>query len=345
MTATTRIKALIGTAAIYSGCLKILLSILARKKTSMILMYHRVENPEKLKIPIEPGMYVTPETFEKHIRFLKRYFSIVSLEEIHNKQFKSLDKKPFCAITFDDGWLDFNQNALPIINKHSIPVTVFLPTGYIGANERFWTDKLADILFRIEDPGLRIDISKFTLNARTILGLSGTYSQRLDEAIKMMKLLDVEQIEQVMNELSIGLGITLEHHDRVFLNWEEVKKLSQSKLVCFGSHTQGHYLLTSLKPENVSKELINSKNDLLKHGVVNENFISFCFPNGNYNDFIVSLVKKTGYDLSVTTEFGLNKFTEDNFRLKRVELHEDISADSGSVAFHIISAIKAKMLF
>ena len=46
------------------------------------------------------------------------------------------------VVTFDDGYLDVLQNAVPILERYQIPATIFVVTGNLG--EPFWWDRLAD---------------------------------------------------------------------------------------------------------------------------------------------------------------------------------------------------------
>ena len=52
-------------------------------KKNLILMYHMVvKSPVNFGISLQPGMYVTEKTFEEHMVFLKKTFSIIPLSEI-----------------------------------------------------------------------------------------------------------------------------------------------------------------------------------------------------------------------------------------------------------------------
>ncbi len=122
-----------------------------------ILMYHRVIPGNEVRNGVQAGMYVQLETFERHIEFLKKYFSVVPVSEVSSeaksRSFTSHDK-PRCVLTFDDGWYDFYEYAFPILKTYQIPATVFLPTNFIGTENWFRTDRLA-LLFS-NDPILWI---------------------------------------------------------------------------------------------------------------------------------------------------------------------------------------------
>ena len=47
-----------------------------------ILMYHRVIDPRQSAYPLQPGMYVTPETFAMQMKFLAEEAQVIALDEL-----------------------------------------------------------------------------------------------------------------------------------------------------------------------------------------------------------------------------------------------------------------------
>jgi peptidoglycan/xylan/chitin deacetylase (PgdA/CDA1 family) len=86
---------------------------------------------------------ILPEIFEEHLRYLqKEGVAFVSLEDVvgwrrlshvskktpragGGASGKSIPKKSV-AITFDDGYADFETAALPLLEKYNVPVTLFI---------------------------------------------------------------------------------------------------------------------------------------------------------------------------------------------------------------------------
>ena len=115
-------------------------------------------------------------------------------------------------------------------------------------------------------------------------------------------------------------------HNGVFLQWEEVRKMAGSGLVTFGSHTDSHKILTSLNEEEIHEELIKSKETLISESAVHPSFIPFSYPNGNYDEKVVRMVKDAGYHIAVTTENGWNDSETPPFHLRRMAIHQDMSS-------------------
>jgi len=59
-------------------------------------------------------------------------------------------------ITFDDGYRDNHDVALPILRRHNVPAVMFVSTGYIGSDVTFWFDRLAYDLLRTPSKRLQL---------------------------------------------------------------------------------------------------------------------------------------------------------------------------------------------
>lgn len=299
-------------------------------KRYLILMYHRVLPAGHATPPIQAGMYVDPKTFEEHIRYLKQYFRLISFFEKFSTvaaKGKTQSGLPDCILTFDDGWRDFHEFAYPILKRNQVPATVFLPTGYIGTNEWFWSDRLAWLLTSPIAPSGQEKHRTRSGNAvlERIAGLRGAYEERLEAAIHILKNRRDGEIEEVIAGLKERSNLGTAPNKQVFLTWEEIREMGGSGLVFFGSHTHNHRILVHLTEEEVEEELVLSKETLIREGAVDPSFVPFCYPNGNWNERIARMVRETGYHAAVSTENGWNEEGVSPFELKRVAIHQDMT--------------------
>lgn len=100
---------------------------------ALVLMYHRVLPADAVPDDIKPGMYVTTDTFAKHLDYLASHHEVVSLDDIYEwlagrRQFSRIP----CAITFDDGWEDNYTHAFPLLRGHRMTATIFVITDQLG---------------------------------------------------------------------------------------------------------------------------------------------------------------------------------------------------------------------
>jgi peptidoglycan/xylan/chitin deacetylase (PgdA/CDA1 family) len=282
-------------------------------------------------INIQAGMYVKPEIFETHLRFLKKHFNIISLSDLSCNSKRNSGRSngsPLCILTFDDGWHDFYEHAHPILKTYQIPATVFLQTDFIGSPKMFWTDRLLYFLSQKKTKG-NLAIGKLSSTNPVMNQLEkvkGSQEYQLEKAIQMLKAYRDEEIEDILSELSRRWNMNPNHPNRVFLSWEEVKEMGQSGIITFGSHTASHRILTTLTDDEIQDELMRSRERLIAEKVVDKSFIPFSYPNGNYNEKISGMVKEIGYNLAVTTENGWNHLGSNPFTLRRIAIHQDMTS-------------------
>jgi len=324
------LKKILSFIAYKSGTIYYRQSHLFSQKKKTCLMYHRVL-PEGPTFNCEPGMYVTSDVFEMHLKLLAENYCLCKLEDIFQIEFRDRfgqKNKPVCCLTFDDGWVDFYQIVFPLLKKFAIPATVFLPTAFIGGNKLFWTDRLLNMIhFAVNHPMLSPENISFSSTVgKQLFDFVCAGPQKINNAIEFMKPYPTEVITATLDEIELFLTQeSTSPEKRMFLNWEEVREMKDSGFVKFGSHTHNHCILTTLKKSEIQYELNTSLQILEAQGAVDKGFIPFCYPNGNTNDNIAQMVKDAGFHLAVTTQKGWVKSNDDMFNLKRVGIHNDIS--------------------
>jgi peptidoglycan/xylan/chitin deacetylase (PgdA/CDA1 family) len=303
----------------------------------IILMYHRVIPDQEVRKGVQAGMYVTPKTFEYHIRFLKKYFHLVPIFEVLSN-IERPHVKPLCVLTFDDGWYDFFTYAFPILKSHQVSVTAFLSTNFIGTENWFWTDRLSFLFHQQYNSKHHETMDQVAINplVNKLLSLKGSLESRLEVGIELLKSYPNEEVERAIIELSSIWGLKANPPGRAFLSWEETREMVQSGLVTVGSHTATHGVLTTLEEGEIWDELRKSKEKLIAEEVVDPSFIPFSYPNGNYNGRIAAMVKDAGYKLAVTTKKGWNHNGSDLFALRRVSIHQDMTATEAMLGCRIL---------
>src|SRR3989344_460756 len=109
--------------------------------TAIILLYHRVAESEN---DIN-RLSVSLENFENQLAYLSKKFKIISLNELTDDLKNNKLKRNSVVITFDDGYADNLYNALPILEKHKVPATIFITTGKVGDNSPFfWEENMLE---------------------------------------------------------------------------------------------------------------------------------------------------------------------------------------------------------
>lgn len=285
-----------------------------------ILMYHRVLPKDDLRFQLEePGMVVTPATLEMHLQEAKKYFQIVSLNDwIKKRQAGEQLPAKACAITFDDGWLDNYQYALPVLQRQQVPATLFAVAEKIGTDFQFWPNIILWLLFNGGDKALQ---------ENTLLGQYFPHSNIDREVaaayILQLKQLSDKQIFSALTDIENQTGL-VSAMPRALVNWDELREMKASGLVDIGSHTCNHKRLTAQLNQNELQHEICVSKDILETQL-NQEIDLFCFPNGDYNQAALDMVKAT-YTAAVTTQRGIVSNNNFSFHeLKRIGLHEQVS--------------------
>lgn len=304
-----------------------------------ILMYHRVVTDAELSSQfIQPGMYVTGDTFERQVRFLCEHFDVLSLHDLltmwREKMWKA--ERRYCVITFDDGWLDNYVHAFPVLRRYDVPATIFLPTGVIGTNRWFWPEEVGWL-------SRRFALLPAQRKAGILASLRGGDSWsngigadleagRSDELIERCKPASHDRIGELVGRLSDEMEVRLPR-ERLAMNWDEVRDMAAAK-ISFGSHSVNHKILTTVSDAELQEEVFGSLDALRSHGLKGE-FV-FCYPNGNYSPTVVRSVESAGYCAAMTTEPGWEDLEPANlFRLKRIAVHNDLTCSDSLFAFHL----------
>ena len=235
---------------------------------------------------------VQPEVFAKHIVYLSRHYAIISLDILVS----AIYKKDFSeippksvVITIDDGHAG-NFALLPIINQYRICPTIYVCTQIINTHRHFWF--------------------KFARQ-----------SKKVKERLK--KLLNAKRLASLKQE--VDFEPEKEYQDRQALDIEEMKQMKQD--VDFQPHTQFHPILPQCTETECKQEILGSKMDLEKYLGIER--LHFSYPNGDYTEREIEIVKAAGYRSARTTDLGWNSISTPPYKLKAIP----ISDNAGLIRF------------
>lgn len=286
-----------------------------------VLMYHRVLPVEDARYAgEEPGMIVTPSSFRQQLQMLKRHFTLLPLSEwVARRQAGKPLPDRACAVTFDDGWRDNHEYALPILQAEQVPATVFAVAEMIGTDRQFWPNRLMRALVaagaerqRHFDwlPELVPYAGQDTLSRDQIAGVVASCKRFTDESIE-------QRLDRIEPALSLG------PLPPVLMDWPQLRAMQDTGLVEIGSHTCNHRrLVDGLDTAVMEREIVASQTLLTRQ--LERPVPLFCYPNGDVSAAAAGLVN-THYQAAVTTRHGINGLGAAAVGLARLGIHEDIS--------------------
>jgi peptidoglycan/xylan/chitin deacetylase (PgdA/CDA1 family) len=328
----TGVRSAIAHGLYYSGILG-LWCRLALRRRAVVLTYHRVLPADALaRTWSHPGIIVTRETFDSHVRTLKRFFKVLSLDEF----VAGLDRAdgfeaPSCLITFDDGWRDTFTEAWPVLRRHDAPAVVFLPVDYIGAQRMFWQEELSRLLhlawLRRDDAELRAACERACAahQLASVMGASPDDVRLLIRTrVNGLKGRPLVTPRQLIADLRSVLGAAADEAQPVdgFMTWDEARQMATGR-TAFGGHGTTHRILTTLTGAELQDEATRSMATIGRE--LGGPVASFSYPNGDWNAEVAGVVREAGYRVSFSTKHGIVSTGDDRMSLRRVNMHEDVT--------------------
>jgi len=284
-----------------------------RRREPLVLRYHRVY-PDGFTPLYELG--VPRSLFEAQLDFLKRYCSVVTLEEVCAGLF---DGAPLpdraVAITFDDGYRDNLTEALPALEARGLPATVFVTAGHVESGAPFWWDRVAAAFEHAPAGVVEVDLG----SGSEPIFLSDTSSRlrAIDAVCERAKLMPHRHARDWIGALEAELGPPASG-ERSVLTWEEVRQL-RGKGIEIGSHTLDHPVLSRMEAAEAERQIVESRRLLEERLDAPVRF--FAYPNGKRDDLtpeVVAAVRRAGYRAALTTIEGRASSNSDPYRIERV---------------------------
>lgn len=265
------------------------------RRQPLIIGYHRVIDTLASDHPgATPAMTVSVRMMEQHLDWIGRRYRFLSLDEVGARIAAGSGwSKPVAAITFDDGYSDVYHHALPVLLRKGIPAAVFLVTDTVGTSHLHTHDRLYLLLMRrwpraktlvATLSALREDDARVRTPFAATRFLLGTRSQH--------------QLARIITVLETDHGPAGQAPDALRpLTWEMVAEMHRHG-VTVGSHTRTHPVLTNEDEAHQLHELVTSRE------IIEERLSSrvrhFAYPDGAFDDTIVRIVDRAGYDFAYT---------------------------------------------
>lgn len=288
------------------------------KSRLTVLAYHRIREPMGFEF-FEPIISAPPAEFARQMDVMSDRYNAVTLAEV----LQWLDGKgslpPNAAlITFDDGYRDNLQFALPILEERDLPAVLFLPTEHIDRAQPFFWDSAAYFFGNTEAREADLPI----LGARSWTSASLMCAEWLEAVKRIPHSGRAEATEHLGRVLDVALPPDV--YAGELLTWDEVRTMGDRGF-SFGSHTMSHPILTQLPLEHVWRELAESRARLERE--LEEPIRALAYPNGTPADFnaeIEGAARDTGYSAAFTLVPGPMRATEaleDPFEIRRIGIY------------------------
>jgi peptidoglycan/xylan/chitin deacetylase (PgdA/CDA1 family) len=218
-----------------------------------VLRFERVRPRQAARFQPLKSREITPRFLDRTIRALKRWkFDIVSMDEVCRRAVTLKSRRRFACLTFDGGYKDLIDSAYPVLSRHGVPFTVYVPTAFPDGLGEAWWLALEQVIAREDRLSLMIDRKERRFD---IPETSEKY-QLYDFLETWLRSLSPPDLSSAIKDLCIRYSVDLAKLSRESsMDWEDLAKLAADPLVTFGSTTVNYPVLSNLRDADALREM------------------------------------------------------------------------------------------
>ncbi len=270
----------------------------------VILTFHNVRPWRPTTGGFAPNrlLEITPEFLDRALALTRRLgFELVTIDEARRRLVEGGAR--FAALTFDDGYRDTRDFALPVLERHGAPFTVFFVPGFIERAARLWWLELEESLRRLDE----VSIDRAGLALRLSTRSSAEKGAAFTRIYWALRAGPESELLDVVGALACQAGIDgAAIADTLFMDWDEVAAFSRHPLATVGAHTLTHRMLAKWPQEVAREEMAGSKAAL--EARLGLDVRVFAYPVGDATSAGArefELARQAGFCCAVTTRPGM----------------------------------------
>jgi peptidoglycan/xylan/chitin deacetylase (PgdA/CDA1 family) len=270
-----------------------------------IFMLHHVRPRRDTAFQPNHHLEITPVFLHATLAHLRSHgVDIISLDEMHQRLFEKNFSRRFACFTFDDGYRDNRDFALPVMRQFDAPLTVYVASDFAEGVGRLWWVALERVIAK----------------ADAVDAVLGGIAERLDAATPAAKQAAFNRLHDWLRGLPGEADVRREisalcaRHDidedaisrELCLSWDELKPFADDPLVTIGAHTISHCNLAKQNEAMAGHEMATSRARI--EDVLQRPALHFAYPYGDRNAAAArefALARSNGFKTAVTTRPGM----------------------------------------
>lgn len=266
-----------------------------------ILMLHRVVG-EKREC-LDQHMTVTTSYLDQTLAHFRRLgLQFVSMSDVAAALAgeKTFDGRAV-ALTFDDGYRDNLTLALPILEKHQAPATIYVVSGAPDGIMDVWYLRLEELIQRSSCLSLRGLGLEETLSLDAFDEKKAAYARLTDIAFQ-----DLARFKAFLLELLPASRLPdSQFIEEKFLNWKELQVVAGHPLITIGTHTASHPVLAALGEEEAFGEMERGRARIVQELGCAADHLAYPYGRkGECGSREFQLAARAGFATAVTTRYG-----------------------------------------
>lgn len=292
------------------------LRLISPGASAAILMYHSVMPDPAAHADSLGGIIHSESEFRAQMELLARDYHPVSLDEVVDglNGRKDLSSRSV-VVTFDDGYTDNSEVAMPVLNRIGIAATFYVTVDSVEQRKLPWPSRLR---FAFRKTKLRawadsrgnswhLDDSDFRERA---------YLASCDDCCQFSGKVQEDFVCRIEEQLQAAVPGDL---SSLIMSYDQIRSLVRHGHIV-GSHTMTHPNMAYIPEQDAKSELAESKQHLERE--LNETIRHFSYPcpamTPHWNEKTVAQSRSVGYDSAVTTNGGLTQGGDNPLSLKRI---------------------------
>ncbi len=221
-----------------------------------ILMFHHVRPWIERAFAPNRLLEITPDFLDAVLtRVSTLGFDIVSLDTALSR-IGDPAARPFIALTFDDGYKDFAVHALPVLERHNAPFTLYVTTGYAGRSARLWWVELEEAIQALPSIDVMAGDQRFIARTES----AEQKAQAFETLYGLLRSSPEEVLLDTIAELAALANVDARALvDNLCLDWSGIEQIANHPLATIGVHTLTHPMLAKHDIALVHYELAESR--------------------------------------------------------------------------------------
>ncbi|MES2601419.1 MAG: polysaccharide deacetylase family protein [Pseudomonadota bacterium] len=287
----------------FTGAHHVLRPILAGVGT--IFMLHHVRPVRDDMFQPNRHLEITPDFLREvlaHVRALG--VDIVSIDEAHRRMRERDFARRFACFTFDDGYRDNRDHALPVMRAQNAPFTVYVASDFAEGNGRLWWVALERVIAKADTIEIMRDGAMLRLDAGDPAAKQQAFNQIHDW---LRTLSNDADVQRAVSELCARHGVDDAAVAReLCMSWPELRSFAADPLVIIGAHTVSHCNLARDSEADAAREMRVSRERI--ESQLQTPAQHFAYPYGDKTAAAArefAMARELGFATAVTTRPGM----------------------------------------
>jgi peptidoglycan/xylan/chitin deacetylase (PgdA/CDA1 family) len=269
-----------------------------------VFMLHQVRPARADDFQPNRHLEVTPEFLRAMLAHLRsREIDIVTMDEVHRRLSNRNFTRRFACFTFDDGYRDNRDHALPVMREFAAPFTCYVASDFAEGTGRLWWIALEMAIAKADTIEATIGGAPFRMDTSTASAKQAAFD-RLHDWLRSLPEHDLQREVAVLCARH-GVDPVAICRD-LCMSWDELRSFADEPLVSIGGHSVTHCNLAQQSEETAREEMTVSRARIEEK--LQRQVAHLAYPYGDRlaagaREF--ALAQSCGYKTAVTTRPGM----------------------------------------